>query len=107
MKINLNLAPGLPNRWRYKGWAVCGTALISFVAGSLLTARLTHLHQVRADSNRVFELMVYHTTPGKVPELEPEHPSRLLPRFASEDHLHPNDVGYQAMADAIDLAVFK
>jgi lysophospholipase L1-like esterase len=38
---------------------------------------------------------------------DPDHPSRLLPRFASQDHLHPNDVGYQAMADAIDLALFK
>jgi lysophospholipase L1-like esterase len=38
---------------------------------------------------------------------DPDHPSRLLPRFASEDRLHPNDLGYQAMADAIDLAVLK
>ena len=38
---------------------------------------------------------------------DPHHPSRLLPRFASEDHLHPNDAGYQAMADAIDLALFQ
>jgi lysophospholipase L1-like esterase len=38
---------------------------------------------------------------------DPDHPSRLLPRFASQDHLHPNDLGYQAMADAIDLALFK
>jgi lysophospholipase L1-like esterase len=38
---------------------------------------------------------------------DPDHPSRLLPRFASRDHLHPNDAGYQAMADAIDLALFK
>jgi lysophospholipase L1-like esterase len=38
---------------------------------------------------------------------DPEHPSRLLPRFASEDHLHPNDLGYQAMADAIDLTLFQ
>ncbi len=38
---------------------------------------------------------------------DPDHPSRLLPRFASPDHLHPNDVGYQSMADAIDLALFK
>jgi lysophospholipase L1-like esterase len=37
---------------------------------------------------------------------DPDHPSRLWPRFASEDHLHPNDGGYQAMADAIDLALF-
>jgi lysophospholipase L1-like esterase len=38
---------------------------------------------------------------------DPNRPSRLLPRFASGDHLHPNDSGYQAMADAIDLALFK
>ena len=38
---------------------------------------------------------------------DPDHPARLLPRFASKDHLHPNDDGYQAMADAIDLALFK
>ena len=38
---------------------------------------------------------------------DPDHPSKLLPKFASKDHLHPNDAGYQAMADAIDLALFK
>jgi lysophospholipase L1-like esterase len=38
---------------------------------------------------------------------DPDHPARLLPRFDSGDHLHPNDVGYQTIADAIDLALFK
>jgi lysophospholipase L1-like esterase len=38
---------------------------------------------------------------------DPDHPSRLLPRFASPDGLHPNDLGYQAMADAIDLNLFR
>jgi hypothetical protein len=55
---------------KFNGWIVCGTALVSFVAGSLMTARLTHLNQVRADSHRVFELLVYHALPGKVPALE-------------------------------------
>ena len=37
---------------------------------------------------------------------DPSHPTRLLPAYDSGDHLHPNDVGYKAMADAIDLSLF-
>ena len=37
---------------------------------------------------------------------DPDHPTRLLLKFASKDHLHPNDAGYKAMADSIDLALF-
>lgn len=43
-----------------KGWTVCGIALISFAAGTLISARLAHVKQVRADSNRVFGLRIYH-----------------------------------------------
>jgi lysophospholipase L1-like esterase len=39
--------------------------------------------------------------------LDPSHPARFLPKFDSGDHLHPNDAGYQAMADAIDLKAFS
>ena len=53
-----------------KWWMVCALALLSFGAGSLLTSRLIHVNQVRADSNRVFELMIYHALPGKGPALE-------------------------------------
>lgn len=38
---------------------------------------------------------------------DPDHPSKLSDRFASKDHGHPNDAGYQAMADAINLALFE
>jgi lysophospholipase L1-like esterase len=38
---------------------------------------------------------------------DPANPTRFLPQFDSGDHLHPNDAGYQAMANAIDLALFK
>jgi len=54
----------------FNGWTLCGALLLSFVAGALLTASLMHLREVEADSHRVFELMIYHTMPGKVPELE-------------------------------------
>jgi len=38
---------------------------------------------------------------------DPQNPSRLLAAADSGDHLHPNEVGYQMMADAIDLKLFK
>lgn len=37
---------------------------------------------------------------------DPAHPARLLPAFDSGDHLHPNDAGMQAMANAIPLELF-
>jgi lysophospholipase L1-like esterase len=37
---------------------------------------------------------------------DPTHPARLLPAYDSGDHLHPNDAGYEAMANAIDLSLF-
>jgi lysophospholipase L1-like esterase len=36
---------------------------------------------------------------------DPTHPTRLRPELASADHLHPNDEGYQAIADSIDLSL--
>jgi lysophospholipase L1-like esterase len=38
---------------------------------------------------------------------DPENPKMFLPLYDSCDHLHPNDAGYRAMADAIDLSLFK
>ena len=58
------------NSWKLKRWTVCVIAVVSSAAGSLITARLMQVNQVRADSNRVFELRVYHAVPGKLPALE-------------------------------------
>jgi lysophospholipase L1-like esterase len=35
---------------------------------------------------------------------DPASPQRLNPAYDSGDHLHPNDAGYAAMANAVDLA---
>jgi lysophospholipase L1-like esterase len=37
---------------------------------------------------------------------DPEHPKQFRPGFNNGDHLHPNDAGYEAMANAIELSVF-
>ncbi|WP_406861364.1 SGNH/GDSL hydrolase family protein [Streptomyces sp. HUAS MG47] len=34
---------------------------------------------------------------------DPQDPDRILPAYDSEDHIHPNDAGYRAMAAALDL----
>jgi len=38
---------------------------------------------------------------------DPNNPKRFKPEFDPGDHLHPNDAGYKAMADAVDLSIFK
>jgi lysophospholipase L1-like esterase len=38
---------------------------------------------------------------------DPANPTRMLPAYDSGDHLHPNDAGYQAMANFIDLRLFR
>jgi hypothetical protein len=58
------------NFWKLNLWTVFGIGLVCFAAGSLATFRLARLQQVKADSNRVFELRIYHAVPGKLPALE-------------------------------------
>lgn len=38
---------------------------------------------------------------------DPQHPVRIRADFDPGDHIHPNDAGNQAMADAFDLAIFR
>jgi len=38
---------------------------------------------------------------------DPPNPRRLRPEFDPGDHLHPNDAGYRAMAETVELKLFK
>jgi lysophospholipase L1-like esterase len=38
---------------------------------------------------------------------DPNDPDRILAAYDGGDHLHPSDAGYKAMAEAIDLSLFK
>ena len=38
---------------------------------------------------------------------DPASPKKLRAEFDPGDHLHPNDAGYEAMANAFDLSIFK
>src|SRR4051794_20514298 len=41
--------------------------------------------------------------PASGPSVDAADPSRMLPAYDSGDHLHPNDSGYEAMANEVDL----
>jgi lysophospholipase L1-like esterase len=38
---------------------------------------------------------------------DPAHPGQLLPIYDSGDHLHPNDAGAAALANAVPLRIFR
>jgi lysophospholipase L1-like esterase len=38
---------------------------------------------------------------------DPAHPIAIVPAYDSGDHLHPNDTGYKAMGESIDLKLFQ
>src|SRR6266851_5620457 len=38
---------------------------------------------------------------------DPDHPTRMLPIYDCGDHLHPSDLGYNTMGDAVDLSLFE
>ena len=38
---------------------------------------------------------------------DPNNPKMFAPAYDSGDHLHPNDAGYAAMGNAIDLSLFR
>jgi len=71
------IAPGdhepssaIHDQYHFKRWFVVGLALLCFAAGTLAGARFLQPTEVRAESSRTFQLMVYHTKPGKAAELE-------------------------------------
>jgi len=92
------LSPALTlNRRKFTRWTVCGIALVSFAAGLLASARLAQLNQVRADSNRIFELRVYHVVPGKLPALQSRFRDTASKLLAKHDL---KAVGYWVPEDA-------
>ena len=70
---------------------------LSFAAGSWLTSRLMGPQAVEAQSNRVYELRIYHTLPGRLPA--------LVKRFRDDtrrifDQHHISSMGYWVPQDS-------
>lgn len=68
-----------------------------------------HTEQIREAAN------AWIRTPGNFDAVvdfdkvvqDPQNPARIRADFDPGDHLHPNDAGNQAMADALDLNLFR
>src|ERR1700733_3136507 len=80
-----------------KELTILGIAAACFAAGSIVTIPFVRMNHVRADSNRVFELRVYHTVPGKATALQSEFREKVTKLFAKHDL---QAVGYWAPVDA-------
>ena len=77
--------------WKSKYWTRCGVALGAFAAGLSTAGPIFHLNEVRADSNRVFELRIYHALPGKLPAMESRFRDTTSKLLAKHDL---NVIGY-------------
>jgi len=54
-------------------------------------------------TSRVFDAVVDFDAATR----SPDNPNHIRAEFDSGDHLHPNDAGYKAMAEAVDLSIFR
>jgi lysophospholipase L1-like esterase len=87
------------------GIAVIGATLQPHKGAGYWTARGNKLRE--AVNNWILTSGAFDGTADFSTVLEdPANPARLLPAYDSGDHLHPNDAGYQAIADSINLNVF-
>jgi hypothetical protein len=83
--------------WKFPAWILCGLVLPAFAVGVLVAFVFAHIESVRADANRVFELRVYHTVPGKLAVMESrfrDTTSKLLAKH------HLNVLGYWTAEEA-------
>jgi lysophospholipase L1-like esterase len=84
------------------GIKVIGAALQPDEGAGYWTAQGNTLRE--AVNNWILTSGAFHGTADFSTVLEdPANPEELLPAYDSGDHLHPNDAGYQAIADSINL----
>lgn len=88
---------------RRNALTACGITLVSFAAGSLITAHLVRADGVSAAGNRAFELRIYHAVPGKVPALESRFRDTASKLLAKHDL---DAVGYWVPDDESNTFVY-
>ena len=71
----------------------CAFTALSFAAGALFTRQFT----VHAQDSRVFELRVYHTSPGRLPALQARFRDHTITIFNKH---HITSIGYWVPQDS-------
>ena len=102
----------LAARAHQKGIRVIGSTITGF-EGAVFQSPLMELYSPEKESVRQKVNAWIRTTrdfDGMIDFDEvmrdPARPAQMLPAYASDDHLHPNDTGYIASGNAIPLALF-
>jgi lysophospholipase L1-like esterase len=96
----------LAARAREKGIAAFAATLTPFEGGGYYSPQKEAVRQAVNDwirSNDEFDGVIDFDAVLR----DPANTSRLLPAYDSGDHLHPNDLGYQAMGNAVPLELFR
>jgi len=109
-----------------------GPAAAELIAGHQQMIERAHVHGLKIFGATLtpFEGAAYYTPEGEVKRQavntwirtskaydgvidfdavirDPAQPTKFLPAFNSGNNLHPNDAGYKAMGEAVDLALFR
>jgi lysophospholipase L1-like esterase len=93
-------------RARAKGISVIGATLTPFEGAGYYSAEKEVVRQAVNNwirNNDEFDAVIDFDRATR----DPAHPTRFLPAYDSGDHLHPNDLGYQAMGHAVPLSLFR
>ena len=96
----------LINRARAKDISVIGATLTPFEGAGYYSPEKEVVRQAVNNwirNNDEFDAVIDFDRATR----DPAHPTRLLPAYDSGDHLHPNDLGYQAMGNAVPLGLFR
>ena len=93
-------------RARAKGISVIGATLTPFEGAAYYSPEKEVVRQAVNNwirNNDEFDAVIDFDRVTR----DPARPTRFLPAYDSGDHLHPNDLGYQAMGNAVPLALFR
>jgi lysophospholipase L1-like esterase len=89
-----------------KGISVIGATLTPFEGASYYSPEKETVRQAVNNwirNNDEFDAVIDFDRATR----DPLRPTRFLPAYDSGDHLHPNDLGYQAMGNAVPLTLFR